>query len=93
MPAAGTFKPSEVQVERKVKTSQKRQTALVCARFALPAVASGQVSGLIYINMPDSHLRDHGGQQDSGWIGLMGPAKAAILAGVKPVPYCLEDAQ
>lgn len=81
MPVAGTFKPSEVQVERKVKTGQEPKMALVCARFALPAVASGQVSGLMYINMLDRHLRDHGGQQDSGWIGLMGPAKAAILAG------------
>jgi hypothetical protein len=54
---------------------------------------SGPVSGLIYINMQPPHLRDHDAQQDSGRLVLMGPAKAAILAGVNPVTYCFKDAQ
>jgi hypothetical protein len=48
---------------------------------------SRPVSGLIYINMHDGRLRDHGDRQDSGRLGLMGPAKAAILAGVNPVTH------
>ena len=43
---------------------------------------SRPVSGLIYIKMQDRHLRDHGGQLVFGCLGLIGPAKAAILAGV-----------
>jgi hypothetical protein len=54
---------------------------------------SGPVSGLIYINMQPPHLRDHDGQQDSGRLVLMEPEKAAILAGVNPVTYCLKDTQ
>jgi hypothetical protein len=71
--------------------AEKRRKAAVLAPPALLAGPIGPVSGLIYINMRDRQLRDHGGQQDSGQIALMGPAKAAILPGVIPVTFSFED--